>query len=402
MYKRLNMRVLLCLAAACLSASQVCYGAEKLEISGFGRLVAGYLDDNNVSFEGYTNELTFSEQSLLAIQADYHLTDTLSVTSQLLAHNNSERDSGIEWFYLTYEPNSQWLFKAGKMRTPFYHYSDVLDVGFAYAWLSPPQQLYSAFLFNQYEGVSGIHRFSLGQVSGAIELYTGRYNGNTSFQQKRYPTDIDNLQGLVFNAIVGNHPKLRSSYITADFALDLEEITEFANILRGAGFVQSANSLTMEGEFDIYQLGAIYEEFDYHLAWEWMKITSNTILAPNIASYYVQGGYVFDSVTAHLTFANLITSDVEPVNEIPFGVNPGLDQLFIAYNTTLQRTKASDLKSLTLGVRWDAGVNVAFKAEVSHYQGGVGISTFEPLSESAASAFDERANLYQFGMEFVF
>ena len=105
MYKRLNMRVLLCLAAACLSASQVCYGAEKLEISGFGRLVAGYLDDNNVSFEGYTNELTFSEQSLLAIQADYHLTDTLSVTSQLLAHNNSERDSGIEWFYLTYEPN---------------------------------------------------------------------------------------------------------------------------------------------------------------------------------------------------------------------------------------------------------------------------------------------------------
>lgn len=402
MNRRLNSRSVLCLLFVVCCSANVSYANEKLELSGFGRLVAGYLDDNKVTFEGYTNELTFSEQSLLAIQADYHVTDTVTVTTQLLAHNSAERDSGIEWFYLSYQPNANWLFKAGKMRTPFYQYSDVLDVGFAYAWLSPPQQLYSAFLFNQYEGISGIHRFALGPVSGSVELYTGRYNGDTSFQQKRYPTDIDNLRGVVLNAITGGNLKLRASYINADFALDLEEITQFANILRGAGFVQSANSLTMEGEFDIYQLGAIYEELDYHFAWEWMKITSNTILAPNIASYYVQGGYVFDPITVNLTFANLITSAVEPVNEIPFGVSPQLDQLFIAYNTTLQRTKASDLKSVTLGVRWDAGVNVAFKAEVTHYQGGIGISTFEPVSESAALTFDERANLYQIGMEFVF
>ncbi|MFS1704511.1 hypothetical protein [Alteromonas sp. AMM-1] len=402
MYKRLHSRIVVCLLFAFFCSVNVSFADEKLNISGFGRLVAGYLDDNNVSFEGYTNELTFSEQSLLAIQADYQLTDTVSVTSQLLAHNNAERDSGIEWFYLSYQPNANWLFKAGKMRTPFYHYSDVMDVGFAYAWISPPQQLYSAFLFNQYEGISGIHRFALGPVSASVELYTGSYNGDTSFQQKRYPTDIDNLRGIVLNALVGGNLKLRSSFITADFSLDLEEITTFANILRGAGFVESANSLTMEGEFDIYQAGAIYEEFDYHLAWEWMKISSKTILAPKITSYYVQGGYVFDPITVNLTFANLITSEVETANEIPFGVNPGLDQLFIAYNTTLQRTKASDLKSVTLGVRWDAGVNVAFKAEVTHYQGGIGISTFEALSESAAYAFDERANLYQIGMEFVF
>ena len=43
---------------------------------------------------------------------------------------------------------------------------------------------------------------------------------------------------------------------------------------------------------------------------------------------------------------------------------------------------------------------MAFKAEVTHYRGALGISTFEALGDR--DAFDERVNLYQLGMEFVF
>ena len=107
MRKRLHRPVLWCLLIVCFWTGLSVQAEEKLAISGFGRLVAGYLDDNNVSFEGYTNELTFSEQSLLALQADYHLTDTVTITTQLLAHSNNERESGLEWLYLSYEPNSQ-------------------------------------------------------------------------------------------------------------------------------------------------------------------------------------------------------------------------------------------------------------------------------------------------------
>lgn len=60
----------------------------------------------------------------------------------------------------------------------------------------------------------------------------------------------------------------------------------------------------------------------------------------------------------------------------------------------LQCIKVFDLKSLIFGVRWDVGVNVVFKVEVSYYQGGVGIFIFELFFESVVSVFDEWVNLY--------
>ena len=235
-------------------SSNACSADSKLEISGFGRLVAGSTDDSSVTFEGYENRVSFSEQSLIALQADYHVFDNVTITSQLLAHTNSERDSGIEWLYVSYVPKSNWLIKAGRMRTPFYHYSDVIDVGYAYPWISPPQQLYSAFLFNQYDGVSVIKHFSFGNLSAALEGYYGSFDGDTQFQDKRYDTNIRNLAGVVLNGSYNANIRFRASYINADFSVDLAAITAFANQLRSFGFTESADSLTMQGTFNIYQV----------------------------------------------------------------------------------------------------------------------------------------------------
>lgn len=388
------------LCAGLLASSTALASSDKLEISGFGRIVAGFIDDPSVSFEGYENEVSFNEQTLLALQADYHLLDNLMITSQVLAHTNSERDSGVEWFYASYVPHNNWLIKGGRMRTPFYYYSDVIDVGFAYPWISPPQQLYSAFLFNQYDGASVIHNFALGNISGSVEGYYGSFQGDTQFQDRRYATDIDGLTGVVFNGVYNANLRFRASYTTADFRVNLAEISAFADQLRSFGFVESANSLTMEGTFDIYQVGLSLDELDYNLAWEWMEIQSDTVLAPNIESYYIQGGLVFQPFTVHLTYADMATNPQAPASDIPLGLSPDLDQLYYGYQTVFARTQAADLESVTLGVRWDVGVSVTFKAEVTHYRGALGISTFEAVDDR--TDFDESVNLYQLGMEFVF
>ena len=251
-----NHKLTAAVFCSCLLVSSAALASsEKLEISGFGRVVAGFTDDPDVSFEGYENELSLKEQTLLALQVDYHLLENVSITSQLLAHTNSERDSGVEWLYVSYIPHNNWLVKGGRMRTPFYHYSDVIDVGFAYPWISPPQQLYSAFLFNQYEGASVIHNFALENLSGSVEGYYGSFNGDTQFQDRRDATDIDGLSGFVFSGVYNANLRFRASYTTADFSVNLAEISAFADQLRSVGFVASADSLAMEGEFDIYQVG---------------------------------------------------------------------------------------------------------------------------------------------------
>ena len=125
--------------------------SERVEISGFGRIIGGYLSTDSAKYEKYTNSIDFSQQSLLAVQGDVRITDHLSLSGQLLAHASSQRESGVEWLYLNYEPSANWRFKIGKLRTPFFRYSDVLDVGFTYPWISAPQQVYSGFLFSNYE-----------------------------------------------------------------------------------------------------------------------------------------------------------------------------------------------------------------------------------------------------------
>ena len=106
--------------------------SDRVHFSGFARLVGGYLDVENVHNQGYNDSLSFGQHSLLALQTDVELTETLSFTTQLLAHASAARDSGVEWASLSWRPSRSWNFKAGKMRTPLYLHSNTLDVGFSY------------------------------------------------------------------------------------------------------------------------------------------------------------------------------------------------------------------------------------------------------------------------------
>jgi hypothetical protein len=120
---------------------------DALQISGFARIVLGALDECEASYLGYDNSLSFDQQSLIALQADYQLNKTFSVTGQIIGHTNDQRESGVEWLYLTYQPNRSTQIKIGKQRTPIFYYSDYMDVGFAYPWITLPQQVYNSIFF---------------------------------------------------------------------------------------------------------------------------------------------------------------------------------------------------------------------------------------------------------------
>ena len=120
---------------------------EAIRFSGFARLVGGYLDEEKATYLDYDDSISFGEHSLFALQTDVDFSEQFSFTTQLLAHASHRRDSGVEWAYLTYRPTRNWQFKAGKLRTPFFMYSDTLDVGLAYPWIVPPQQVYLPYVF---------------------------------------------------------------------------------------------------------------------------------------------------------------------------------------------------------------------------------------------------------------
>ncbi len=374
--------------------------SEFAEFSAFGRIVGGYLDTEEARYEGYDDEVSFSQQSLIAVQGDFSISDTLTVSAQLLAHSGDERQSGAEWLYLSYKPNVSWRFKAGKMRTPFFRYSDVIDVGFAYPWISPPQQVYSSYFFSNYEGVSSTYHFDYKQTHIELEAYFGIHDDEYSFRGRDIRLDVEEIVGLLATANYGNLG-FRASYMqSSKFDADIPEIKEFSAILSAAGFQDNANSLSFDGTARGYQLGVNYDSLDYFWAAEWISIRSDVLTVPNVDSYYLSVGYNFDGIQTHVTYAGSNATVKAAQNFIPKGVNPQLDALSFGYDNFIDNLLVDSLKSISVGLRYDFMHNVAAKVEVSFLNGEPGEDAF--FTDISTNSFDRKARLYQIGLEWVY
>lgn len=374
--------------------------SERLEFSGFGRVVGGYLDEESATYEGYSDSFSFTQQSLFALQSDLTITDTLSLSVQLLAHSSEARESGVEWLYLNYEPNQNWRFKIGKLRTPFFRYSDVIDVGFAYPWIMPPQQVYSGFLFSNYEGVTGIFRFNIDQINFEIEAYSGVYDGDFKRANEKINVDIDEINGIIFRLQSGNLSARVSATQSSDIFADVPEFEQLANAIENAGFIQNAETLRFNGKATVYQANINYDTLDYFVAAEFVKISSDLIVIPAIDSYYVSAGYNFNQFQTHLTYSVSESSYDKAENFIPKGVNPGLTQLSFAYDQVTGNLPRYSLDSITVGIRWDFRHDMAAKAEVTFLEGKPDENSF--FAEINDPNFNRKATLYQVALELVF
>ncbi|MFW8591010.1 hypothetical protein ACOI22_09430 [Glaciecola sp. 2405UD65-10] len=374
--------------------------ADRFTFSGFGQVVAGYLDESDADYQGYSNSVYLGEQSLFAVQADFTFNSSLSVSGQLLAHSASDRDSGVEWLYLNYEPSANWRFKLGKLRTPFFRYSDVIDVGFAYPWISAPQQVYSGFLFSNYEGASATYLRSYKDYNFEIEAYYGVYSGSFSRAGEDTPFDVDEIKGLIFSVNHGNLNMRISTIESSDFDAEIPDFDGFADILEISGFIDNANAFRFDGKATAYQANINYDTLDYFAAAEAIKITSDVLAVPELTAYYATAGYNFHPFQVHITYSTSKSSYNVPENQIPVGIAPQIDQLSYAYDLITSSLPLYNLDSVTFGARWDVRHNIALKAELTLLYGEDGEGSF--YSNITDEGFDRKSRLYQLGVEWYF
>lgn len=392
--------------------------SDRVHFSGFARLVGGYLDAEDVHYAGYDDTVSFGQHSLLALQTDVDLTETLSFTTQLLAHTSAARKSGVEWAYLTWRPSNRWNFKAGKMRTPFYLHSDTIDVGYSYPWIIPPQQVYTPYLFPDFTGLSAAYQFNLGAFDIETEAYWGNFEGAATVEDES-PADVkaDNMRGLILEAWRGNL-HLRASYHLAQAEVKFPrparlQATQLIEGLRRFRFNRSANSLNTTGDVSFMQAAISYEALDYFLKAEWARMRADVFTIQPYDGYYLSGGYTFYPfelpITAHATFASLTATGIpSPANEIstspffPPRVNAQLNALQSAYAQAfdIRRGVSDDLQSLRIGLRWDVNPSVALKAEWVRLRGERGKRSLFTVDQ--APDFDRKANLFLLALEWVF
>jgi hypothetical protein len=285
------------------------------------------------------------------------------------------------------------------MRSPFFQYSDVIDVGLAYPWISPPGQVYKEYMFSSFEGAKATYHFADERLAYSLEGYWGQFDSVLTLNGYQFPTTVDDLKGAVFT-IVDDNLSYRVSYHTGFVELDSDFINDVAIPLSQLGFDKSAQSLSGRGDIEFYQAGLTYDGLKYFTIVELIQITGDIPLVPQATAAYATFGYHFQPVTVHLTIATNNAKTSKPVNEIPAGVTPQLDQLLFGYKTIIHSLNYSDVDtdSLTIGLRWDLEANCALKFDLTTFKSKLPAS----LIPVESNAKDQRTNLLQVGLEWVF
>ncbi|MCG8534568.1 MAG: porin [Pseudomonadales bacterium] len=362
-----------------LRYSTLCFGtlllssfaqASDVNFSGFGSITAGVKDHSRdgYSYARYEDtHFSFEPDSLVGLQATTQINDKASASIQLLARGALDWDAEIDWAYLSYQVTDSFTWRAGRIRAPFFLYSDYISVGYAYPWITPPFETYSS-PFTSLDGVDFVFRHSFGEVD---MLFQG-YVGSDSFVVEDTFATIGGIDGEVQNQfgliaeMTWRDLRLRYAYHAADVELDFSEnaLGQLADSLEGAGFDSTAARMRYEGDyFDFHEIGLQYDNGNVLLIAE-VTTSSAHDEAPAAEgfSYFFTAGYRFNDFLLAGTYSRRdddkadLSQDMDPTN-------PAF-AIFYPLVEGAAEALVEDVEQYTLTFRWDFSPGIAFKAEV--------------------------------------
>lgn len=397
--------------------------------NGFLSVGGGFANiDGEAEFvNDYEEEFTFNNETVLGLQLRSQISDKLSATGQLVARGNEDYEVDVAWAYLSYEASDSTTIRLGRFRTPFYLYSDFLEVGYAYHWISPPDDVYS-LPADSVDGFDIVYNTTLGEIDTSVQFYGGSIDSAFEEDGQEIITRIRNQAGL---ALTFNHNwlTLRISHHEAqkvgfdgfdtlfgdpsDFsaancpnpttpqglgaiaALDLSTGLQCLSVYSGdPSWAQSTSNLEVQDvkfSFDEIALKADWNNILAVAEFTQLKAESGPLDQQN--RMFATLGYTFGDFMVHVTHANteddlallsagLDTTLLGPLAPLGEAYIGGLNQTAANFATISRTTN-------TLGLRWDFEAGAAFKVEYSEVDDETGIT-------------GSSGNLVRFAIDLVF
>lgn len=347
------------LPVAALCATQV--NAE-VNFNGFATIAGGMTTGSDEVLDNYNEDISYENDSLFGLQVNSQLDENLSFTGQLIARGNDNWNTNVEWAYLTYEANDNVRFLIGKQRGPYYMYTDFVDVGFAYHWVTPPRGVYDLPV-GTVTGINTIITGSAGPVDSTFQVLFGRERGDTLLDGVQRESDINDL--LLFAWTVNyDWLTLRAARTTAEISLDFQELQPLIDGWRQTPFAGVADALEFnQDEATFSNLGMKIELGDFQLITEFSEFESDDNFTGEPESYYVSAVYRADDFAFHVTYGEDETlNDFSALANVPVGADPLVDGLIATTNGVLA-SRNEDTNSITVGFRWDFNPSAALKVE---------------------------------------
>ncbi|GAA0859980.1 porin [Aliiglaciecola litoralis] len=337
-----------------------------VRINGFANLIGGITSSED-SLYGYDDSVSFSDESLFAIQVSGDINDKMTATGQIVAKGNDDYKAEFEWAYISYQATDNISVSAGRIRLPLFRYSASKDVGYSYHWVNAPRAVYDV-PFNNLEGFRLDYNDYAGDWEYGFQLAAGTINSTI---------DIDNGQGgfetVDFNA-------KNAILLTAEATYEWFKIravagrgtSDFQPAILEQTFAQLpaniADSLRIDEDTStFYGLGLEVDKFDWFVSAEITEVNIEESFSPKDTAYYVTAGIRQGKFTPSITYEVLDgDAEIRFLDQVaalpePFQAPVG------AAVTGVQQAFASKYSMITLGLRYDMDTNVALKADISKY-----------------------------------
>ena len=338
----------------------------EINISGFATLAGGLTFDDDESLQGYDDAFSFDANSLIALQASSDIGNGWGVTTQLMTRGSNDWEVDAEWAYVSYDVNDNWRLLLGRQRTPFYLYSDFLDVSYAYHWITPPTGVYN-LPFDSVNGIGSIYNFTLADFDSSLHILYGRTGQDLEAGGTSSPSNLEDLFNIAWT-LNRDWLTIRLSYAAATLDVQLDSIVPLQQGWAQAGFAHIGDRLAISDESPTFLgLGVILDFDDFIIITEYTEVEVGESIFPDQDSYYVSFGKRFDDMLVHLTYGQDEDKAKDLLRGVPVGVDPGLDFL-IANTIGAIASNEQESNYLTLGMRWDVSDSVAFKVEYTNFE----------------------------------
>jgi len=250
--------------------------ALEVDISGYASFAATKADAQDTSGNNviYNNGLAGDNvqfdtaDSILGLQFSASVSDNIDMTVVLNANGaaGSNYEVTADWAYATYRFSDELSLRMGKYKGSFYMVSDYQDVGYAYPWVRPPQEVYSTNPIKALSGLNLVYQSSLGDMTLLTELYagSGTHNayylpivadtptpnglGNSALKGTTTSFETPNSAGINVS-LSGDVGTFRVGYYSTDVNSSTFGITEQKGEFFGVGFNMDWNNLVIYSEY---------------------------------------------------------------------------------------------------------------------------------------------------------
>src|SRR5690554_3211564 len=339
-------------SAILLAGAQTAY-ANDLQINGFLNVTAGVVDkeetENGFTSAGYDTTLGYDAQTLAGLQISKKVNDNTSATVQLMSRGKQGYQTEAAWAYITYDFSDNTSVRFGRLRTPFFQYSDFLEVGYAYNWITPPGIVYRLDSMSALSGVDMTHQFTMGAIDGSFQIYTGRFDDEFELRHESYDMELRSAAGAVLSLNAGNFGG-RLSYHQAGLHIkDLGSQDRGLDSLANLGNAFGLANVSPSGESSSFYQGSIFwDNGSTSLIAEYTALRHDSYILNNDNAWMVSAAQRLGDFTLHTTYAATT------------------DSLKSGTIGKAQKMAEAEESSITLGLRYDYSSSVAFKAEASY------------------------------------